>query len=212
MTSLYYQDDYVTIYHGDCREVLSAIGGGPYCMVTDPVWPNSCRELRGWDRPLELFKEAVSLTWLNRAALQLGCDSDPRGFLDAIALPFFRVCWLEYSAPWYKGRILYTGDIGYLFGDPPPSRKGAHLIRGKCIHVTGSEPNPGHPCPRASTHARFLVGSWSQETDIVLDPFMGSGTTLRAAKDLQRKAIGIEIEEKHCETAAKRMAQEVLAL
>ena len=72
--------------------------------------------------------------------------------------------------------------------------------------------NGGHPAPMPYPMASGQIRSWSNNTDIVVDPFMGSGTTLRAAKDLGRKAIGIEIEERYCEIAADRMSQTVMPL
>ena len=69
-----------------------------------------------------------------------------------------------------------------------------------------------HPTQKPIKLMQYLIKTYSNKGDTVLDFAMGSGTTLRAAKDLGRKAIGIEIEEKYCEIAAKRLAQEVLPL
>lgn len=67
-----------------------------------------------------------------------------------------------------------------------------------------------HPTEKPLELMRWVIGQVPGKT--IIDPFMGSGTTLRAAKDLNRKAIGIEIVEAYCEIAARRCAQEVLAL
>ena len=70
-----------------------------------------------------------------------------------------------------------------------------------------------HPCPKPHKLMRWIVARGTTESgQTILDPFMGSGTTLRAAKDLNRKSIGIEIEERYCEIAAKRMSQLVMKL
>lgn len=85
-----------------------------------------------------------------------------------------------------------------------------YSLRGNVWHIWNQERGIGHPAPLPIQLAKDHILSWSNPSEIILDPFMGSGTTLRAAKDLNRKAIGIEIEEKYCEIAAERMSQEVM--
>jgi DNA modification methylase len=70
--------------------------------------------------------------------------------------------------------------------------------------------NDLHPTQKPLALFSRAIRNSSAPGDLILDPFMGSGTTLRAAKDLGRRGIGIEIEEKYCEIAAKRMGQETL--
>ena len=207
----YYDHAGITIYHGDCREILPELGST--AVVTDPVWPNAVVPLAGSEDPVGLLRDAFSAMKRlpERAAIHLGCDSDPR-FLLAVpgGLPFFRTVSLELARVGYKGRLLMTGDTAYLFGDPPPVRPGARVIPGKCFDADSKGKTPGHPCPRKLKHAKWLVNWWTVPGEEVVDPFMGSGTTLVAAKDLGRRAIGIEVEERYCEIAAKRLAQEVL--
>lgn len=203
----YYQDDAVTIYHGDCREILPHLPRG--VLITDPVWPGATVEMPGSDRPSELFAEMWKSRKWGRAAIQIGCGTNP-SFLSVIDIPFFRTCWFEVARPAYRGRLLVTGDVAFLYGPPPKSELGRRVIPGRCHDSSSDGKQADHPCPRKIKHAKWQVNWWTDSGDLVIDPFMGSGTTLRAAKDLGRKAIGIEIEEKYCEVAAKRMAQEVL--
>jgi len=79
------------------------------------------------------------------------------------------------------------------------------------VRIPGIKPGADdHPTPKPMKLFGLFLRLHSQDGDLILDPFMGSGTTLRAAKDLGRRAIGIEIEERYCEIAAKRMGQETL--
>lgn len=88
------------------------------------------------------------------------------------------VAWLEVVRTGYRGRLGHTGDFGYLFGSPPPSRPGARIIPGRCIDPSSNGKQANHPCPRKLAHVQWLVRWWSAPDDVVLDPFMGSGTTL----------------------------------
>lgn len=203
----YYDHEGVTLYHGDAREILPQLPiEGAVSTVTDPIWPNGQRAFPGVDA-WGLWGDVAPLLAKvsTRLVVILGCDSDPR-FLGAVpqSMPFFRVSTLRYVRPSYKGHILNGGDKAYCFG----SWKGWNgVISGCCLQTKATRRSTSHPCPRREQHMRWLVEKYTHHKDVVLDPFAGSGTTLWAAKEMGRRAIGIEIEERWCEETAKRLAQ-----
>jgi site-specific DNA-methyltransferase (adenine-specific) len=206
----YYQHNGITIYHADCREVLSSIDPVD-AVITDPVWPNVPAGIyAGADDPYGLFVDVARHfpRIAQRVVVQLGCNSDPR-FLQAMPpeMPFLRACWLEYALPSRIGRVLYSGDVAYVYGNWPASRPGARVFPG--LAPKAQPHKNGHPTPRAYEHVRWLIGWYAR--GVVLDPFMGSGMTLRAAKEHGYPAIGCDVDERYCELAAKQMSQEVMA-
>jgi hypothetical protein len=210
----YYDEGGVTLYHGDCREILPTLVGD--CVITDPVWTNAHYALTGSDRPEALLAEAVVAipAMVKRLAVWLGCSTDPR-MLRAVPdrWPFLRVSYLRRAVPGYNGRTLGSGDVLYAFGEYVPRAKGRTVIPGEvtATYVAG-ERTWGHPTPRYDRHAQWVVGWWSDPGEVVIDPFAGSGTTLLAAKNGGRRAIGIEIEERYCTIAVERLRQGVLPL
>lgn len=219
----YYEHAGVTIYHGDCRDIMPSISAES--LVTDPVWPNCEHVFPGIDA-WEMLRSALACAQVRRLAIQLGCNSDPR-FLTAVPAtwPYLRTCYLEYAVVGYLGRIMRDAEVAFVFGDAPDSKPGARVMPGRTI-ATRSNFDKGwsnkgrsadavnqavtkmsHPTKRLLQHVRWLC-KWFGGNSII-DPFVGSGTTLLAAKSLGIPVIGIEIEERYCEIAANRMSQEV---
>lgn len=224
--------DGVTLYCGDCREILQPDMAD--VVIVDPPWPDTqWKKLRyttpGNESPIEVFRAAALLfdvaASANRVIVIMGQESDPR-FLACVpeTLGFFMCCWLRRCPPRYSGSRLVTADVAYVFGDGWIGIPGHRVLQGQNISgariplqlglgplgVSKKRGLNGHPCPRYLIHMNWLITEFAKPEHVILDPFAGSGTTLRAAKDLGRRAIGIEIEEEYCKIAANRLRQEVL--
>lgn len=226
MSTPYYQDDAVTIYHGDCREILPDIEAD--VLVTDPPY-------------------GTQFTAANpRGGYGRRRDAAGGGSKHAPATPGMAAWIAGDSGTATRDEILAAWGEGpaMVFGSPrlpdPPGEWSDRLVWNKTrpgmnggawrylhetIYVRGE-------WVRVSDAATSIIAAWPDQAQhihakpiklmvqllsaappgVILDPFMGSGTTLRAAKDLGRKAIGIELEERYCHIAAERMGQEVLEL
>lgn len=207
----YYSEAGIDIYHGDAREVLPGLTFG--VIVSDPPY--------GIAHPCDFAARGRS----NLAV----CNDYPPVFGDDKPFdPAWLLRWpcILWGANHYASRL--PDSSGWLVWDKlrpdglDQSRgelAWSNFVKGCRVFpflwngmIRASDEALEHPTQKPIALMRWCIGQpWTPE-GVIADPYMGSGTTLRAAKDLGRCAIGIEIEERYCEIAAKRLSQGVLDL
>lgn len=213
----YYADDYVTLYHGDCRELLPFIEAD--ALVTDPpygigwsraTWtddPAAYPDLMRW-----LVTEAERIGgWAFVFQAMLNCHRWHEWFPDG---------WRIFAACKNFAQVRPTGvwhswdPVIFWNSGPNSGPNSGHVNRdyhvGNVAGVFGERMD--HPSPRPLDTMKHIVQLAAGTGERIVDPFFGSGTTGVAAKATGRRAIGIEIEERYCEVAANRLRQEVLGL
>ncbi len=204
---LYYQDDWATIYHGDCREILPLLE--PVDLVlTDPPYNVGINYLVN---QLMIKKLAKILVWA-RSWFFICRQSKTLLVTGQGRLPYYAIIepW-KWLLCWWKPAAMGRSPVGFNEWEPIAlwgngSNAGFPDVIRACIIPQNDTGN--HPCPKPLYWATGQLIRFPK-SESILDPFMGSGTTLRAAKNLGRRAIGIEIEEKYCAIAVKRLKQEV---
>lgn len=111
--------------------------------------------------------------------------------------------------PYYEegGITIYNADCAYVL--PNLTDIDVVIVDGFLDRGAVGKVNIGHPCSKPKRFSKLLISRFSKPDDLILDPFMGSSSFIWAAKELNRKAIGIEIERKYCDIAIKRLRQGV---
>lgn len=191
----YYEHAGITIYHGDCREVLPDLAAD--VLVTDPPYPNNA----GWfDSAVPLAREVLA-AWGGEALV----------FWSELEVPPVRLPLVAVHI-WHRSNVNGRPYEPVFHFSPVGEKRRSEVLRHPAV-FDGAGPGCheylGHPTQKPVALMGVLLG---KTTGVVLDTFSGSGSTLHAAKNAGRRAIGIEIEERYCEVAAKRLSQEVLPL
>lgn len=215
----YFTDGTVTIYHGDCREILPQLEYD--CVVTDPPYGiGFAAQPTKWQRRTKAQGGRVAGKGRRGdantalAEIEEWDDSTVDDVIESIAAdPRPAIIWggNYYVLPPRRGWLCWIKP------DAPPSMGSLELAWtnidrvARFIECSISQTNRerlGHPNQKPEK-----VIAWCMQfvpAGVMCDPFMGSGTTLRVAKNLGRNAVGIELEERYCEMAAQRMSQQTL--
>ncbi len=215
----YYEEDGITIYHGDCREILPHLAKVDLVLTDPPYGIGWSRGARGKYRPNDCGNQGIQgdeNTSVRDEVLELFGQQTPALVFGSFYASFPQGIKqiLVYHKPSYAGLIgavtpfRRDSEPIFLLGEWPKSVPCSSSVIHAENGLNGSGIYSGHPHtkPISVILQLLLVCSFQ----CVLDPFMGSGTTLVAARQLGRRAIGIEIEERYCEIAVKRLAQSML--
>jgi site-specific DNA-methyltransferase (adenine-specific) len=223
----YYEHAGITIYHGDCRDVLLALPGPVDAVLTDPPYNVGFKyESHDDAMPEPDYLDFLRVVWVLCEALEARsivwfwqgirvANGQARAILPSGWHIHHLAAWFrrEFAGDMWKGGhpaftwepIIWAALGEVKFSGPKGGHEGRDcLIGNSSRHDRDAK---GHPCNKTLSVVK-AVASWL-EGPMICDPFCGSGTTLVAAKKAGKSAIGIEIEEKYCEIAAKRLSQEV---
>ena len=209
----YYQDEAVTLYHGDCLDEVDEWLAADV-LVTDP--PYGMAYVSGWtpNNPIasdenEASRDAALAAWGAKPAAVFGTWRVRRPESTAALLVWNKASlgagMGNLSMPWGNS----TEEI-YILGTGWRGKRVSNVIatyeqRGG---ESGLAAQVGHPTPKPVQLMEHLIER--APDGVIADPFAGSGSTLLAARNLGRKAIGVELEERYCEIIARRLSQGVL--
>ena len=218
--SIYYQDDYVTLYHGSCvTEHLEWLAADT--LVTDPPYGMAYTGFGGrnyWDDASK--HEAIAGdddTAARDAALELWGDKPALVFgtwrVQRPVATRQLIIWHKHPGPPGMGALdLPWGpshEEVYVMGTGFKGKRESSVITMPSYNSQASS-RPNHPTPKPLGLMERLIRKCPD--GVIADPFAGSGSTLLAAKNFKRKAIGVEVNEQYCEVIATRLSEETLDL
>ena len=193
-----------TLYLGDCLEILPTLGKVD-AVVMDPPYGNGTEYGESYKDTEDEVVKVISqvIPWAQENALRCLVTSGNQ-CQHLYPRPRWTLAWVTPagagSGPW--GFSCWQPILAY--GSCPYLASGKGRRRDIIMHTESSEKN-GHPCPKPIKFMKKLIERASLAGDLILDPFMGSGTTGVACAKLGRRFIGIEIEEKYFDIACKRI-------
>lgn len=257
MKPYYGPESVITIYHGDCREILPFIGPVDTCFTSPPyntlgsripatptgIWAKS-GGMAGFVRDVnsegyaddldegcyqadqvsvvnavsDRLRPGGSLFYNHKCRWRDGAIVHPILWMSPSTLVLREeLIWDRGGSMTFNARMFAPSDERILWFTKPGARHKWFQPSGpSLLSIWRIPPEEGsrkpHPVSFPLELPMRAISATTAPNDTVLDPFMGSGTTLRAAKDMGRRAVGIEISEKYCEIAAKRLRQGVLPL